>query len=189
MAITRSENMRRITARDTRPEIALHEALLTAGLKPDKHATTPVGRPDFVFGNSSVAVFVHGCQWHGCPDHYARPRTRSEFWALKLAGNVERDRRQAEALAAAGWKVVLVWEHEVVLDRTAAANRVRAALEGNDDIAPDWRVVKVEVVDEEARIERRFLVDTRNPDSRREITGRRVTAKARAPSSRRASAP
>ncbi|MBF6371191.1 very short patch repair endonuclease, partial [Nocardia puris] len=47
------------------------------------------------------------------------------WWADTLAGHVARDRATDEALRAAGWQVVRVWEHE---DPIAAADRVQAAL-------------------------------------------------------------
>ena len=55
-----------------------------------------------------------GCFWHGCPDHYVPPRSTIDFWSKKLAENVARDRRQTLALEAAGWRVVRVWECEVI---------------------------------------------------------------------------
>lgn len=30
------------------------------------------GKPDFVFPQSKLAVFVDGCFWHGCPIHAAQ---------------------------------------------------------------------------------------------------------------------
>jgi DNA mismatch endonuclease Vsr len=41
-------------------------------------------RPDFVFREQRVAVFVDGCFWHGCPTHGRRPATNTEFWDKKL---------------------------------------------------------------------------------------------------------
>jgi DNA mismatch endonuclease (patch repair protein) len=73
-----------------------------------------------------VAVFVDGCFWHRCPEHGTSPRTNSEYWQIKLDRNVARDRRNNDALAASGWVVVRVWEHEDVAD---AADRIEAILE------------------------------------------------------------
>jgi DNA mismatch endonuclease (patch repair protein) len=69
-------------------------------------------RPDIVFTRRKVAVFVDGCFWHVCPVHGRQPTRNEWYWTPKLRRNVERDRRADAALAAAGWHVVRVWEHE-----------------------------------------------------------------------------
>jgi DNA mismatch endonuclease (patch repair protein) len=85
-------------------------------------------RPDVVFTGARVAVFVDGCFWHRCPIHGSDPKANSDYWAPKLRRNVVRDRRVDQALEAAGWRVVRVWEHEAV-DGAAAriASTVSAA--------------------------------------------------------------
>jgi DNA mismatch endonuclease (patch repair protein) len=111
---------------DTRPEIALRSALHKLGLRFRKHASPVRGlrcRADVVFRPARVAVFVDGCFWHRCPEHGTSPETNSPYWTAKLDRNVNRDRRNDQALAAAGWKVVRVWEHEQPDD---AARRVAA---------------------------------------------------------------
>jgi DNA mismatch endonuclease (patch repair protein) len=59
-------------------------------------------------------VFVHGCFWHlhDCPYGRVKPATRADFWAAKRGENAERDRRNASALAAAGWNALVIWECE-----------------------------------------------------------------------------
>ena len=61
-------------------------------------------------------VFVNGCFWHaheGC-SRRSTPKSNVEFWTAKLLRNRERDRRQHAELTAAGWRVVDVWECELV---------------------------------------------------------------------------
>jgi len=82
-------------------------------------------RADLVFPSERLAVFVDGCFWHRCPDHGVRPTTNAGYWDAKIDGNVERDKRNDRALAAAGWTVLHVWEHE---DPAVAADRVADAL-------------------------------------------------------------
>lgn len=113
---------------DTRPELALRSELHRRGLRFRKHLAPIRGlrcRADVVFQTERVAVFCDGCYWHRCPDHGTEPATHSAYWTAKLDRNVVRDRRNDEALAAAGWRVVRVWEHE---DATAAADRVETAV-------------------------------------------------------------
>ena len=80
-------------------------------------------RPDFVFRERKLAVFVDGCFWHGCAKCYVRPRQNRKFWDEKFARNTERDRKVNQALKAAGWKVLRIWEHE--LKRKVAGRLVR----------------------------------------------------------------
>src|SRR5689334_1387580 len=98
--------MSRIRGSNTSPERLLRLALWRRGYRYRLHARTPVGAPDIVFGRRKVAVFVDGCFWHGCPEHYVRPRTRNAFWDAKLDENFKRDRRQTLALIQAGWRVL-----------------------------------------------------------------------------------
>lgn len=60
----------------------------------------------------SIAVFVDGCFWHGCPEHFRAPRANAEWWARKLEANRARDARKDAELRALGWEPVHVWEHE-----------------------------------------------------------------------------
>ena len=72
---------------------------------------------DIVFSRAKVAVFVDGCFWHGCPVHGSRlPHANAWYWPAKIEGNRLRDIDTTQRLAAEGWKVVRVWEHES-LDR------------------------------------------------------------------------
>lgn len=110
--------------RDTAPELALRRLLHAGGLRYRVDRAPVRGlrrRADLVFGPSRVAVYVDGCFWHGCPDHGRQPAANSAYWSAKLARNRSRDADTDAQLAAAGWKVVRVWEHE---PPEAAARRV-----------------------------------------------------------------
>jgi DNA mismatch endonuclease (patch repair protein) len=121
---------------ETGPEIALRSELHRRGLRFRKHAAPVAGlrcRADVIFPAARVAVFVDGCFWHRCPDHRTDPRTNSAYWSVKLDRNVERDRRNDAALAAAGWHVIRVWEHQVAADAARTIElivRDRAAAHG-----------------------------------------------------------
>ena len=69
-------------------------------------------KPDFVFRQARLALFVDGCFWHGCPKHATKPANNRLFWEKKLAGNQTRDRVVNRALRRAGWRVIRIWEHE-----------------------------------------------------------------------------
>lgn len=180
MGLSRSEQMARIRGTNTSPEVTLRRALWARGLRYRLHERTPAGRPDVVFSASRVAVFIDGCFWHGCPLHYARPRSREEFWSAKLVENVERDARQAVVLDAAGWHAVRLWEHEIITELESAVERVeRAVRGGGSPWAAQRRVRRVTEVG--SGLERREIVVLSDPSDVIEVTeGPRVTAKARA---------
>ncbi|MGO9291485.1 MAG: very short patch repair endonuclease, partial [Polyangia bacterium] len=84
-------------------------------------------KADLVFSRARTAVFVDGCFWHSCPLHGSSAQANPNWWAVKLAANVDRDRDTDQRLAAAGWTVVRVWEHENPL---SAADRVELVIRG-----------------------------------------------------------
>ncbi|MGW1812750.1 very short patch repair endonuclease [Streptomyces sp. NPDC002125] len=112
----RSRNMAAIKRRDTKPERAIRSLLHAAGKRYRVDVRLQLEnacpRPDIVFTRARVAVFVDGCFWHCCPDHGRQPSVNDGYWGPKLQRNVVRDRAADEALRAAGWTVVRVWEHE-----------------------------------------------------------------------------
>lgn len=65
-----------------------------------------------LFPSARVAVFVDGCYWHGCPQHFTMPVTNSDFWSAKIARNRERDLETTSSLEKRGWLVLRFWEHE-----------------------------------------------------------------------------
>ena len=71
------------------------------------------GKPDFVFFEHKVAVFVDGCFWHSCHIHGRHPRTNLDFWTKKLARNKARDRHVTAQLKTQGWRVIRIWEHSL----------------------------------------------------------------------------
>lgn len=126
-----ASKMRRQRSRDTAPELALRRRLHGLGLRYRvDHAPLPDQRrrrADIVFTRAKVAVFVDGCFWHCCPEHGTQPKVNGSYWGPKLEKNRERDHDTDDALAAAGWQVIRVWEHE---DPDEAAHRVAAAVLG-----------------------------------------------------------
>ena len=114
---------------DSRPEAALRRELYARGLRyrknPPIRTSVGVVRPDLTFPGQKVAVFVDGCFWHSCPLHGNVPGTNRDYWATKLNRNRERDHIVTAAMAADGWTVVRVWEHEPLTD---AAKTVETAV-------------------------------------------------------------
>ena len=114
--------------RDTAPELLIRRLLHAQGLRYRVDWPLPFDRrrrADIVFTKQKVAVFIDGCFWHGCPEHYIAPRANREYWADKVAGNEARDRDTDHRLHDTGWTVLRFWEHE---DAGDVARRVELVL-------------------------------------------------------------
>jgi len=86
-------------------------------------------RPDFVFRQALLTIFVDGCFWHGCPKHGTQPAGNRSFWKKKFARNIARDRLVNRTLRRAGWRVLRIWEHELARKNQARLlNRIQQAL-------------------------------------------------------------
>lgn len=123
----RRRNMQAIRGLDTKPELTVRRLLHGLGYRYGLHDRTLPGRPDIVFAARRMAIEVRGCFWHRHPDPSCRnailPATRREWWSEKLQRNVVRDARNLEALAAAGWQVLVVWGCET-RDQDALRHRL-----------------------------------------------------------------
>lgn len=124
--------MAAIRAKDTKPELALRAALRAAGATGYRlHRKDVPGRPDLAFIRWRVAVFVDGVFWHGHPDHWKPDKASSDYWRMKIARNIERDRLADAALSEQGWTVVRMWDQDVKHDIQGCCRRVLTALAAN----------------------------------------------------------
>lgn len=131
----RSAVMRRVKGRDTGPEMAVRRALTRLGARYRLHRKDLPGSPDIVLPGRRLALFVHGCFWHGhdCARGARVPKANRDYWLAKVGRNRVRDAASRVALEAAGWRVETLWECElkdqaVLSDRLAALLADQAAL-------------------------------------------------------------
>lgn len=112
--------MSAVKGKNTTPERVVRSRVFAAGFRYRLHVKTLPGSPDMVLSRYRVAVFVHGCFWHGhdCP-RGKRPQTNQTFWNRKIDHNIEHDRHVVAALEGSGWSVHTLWtcEMEVGLER------------------------------------------------------------------------
>jgi DNA mismatch endonuclease (patch repair protein) len=108
--------MRGNRARDTKAELAVRQLVHATGLRyrVDARPETDLRRTaDLLFTRAKVAVFVDGCYWHGCPEHFRMPAVNLDYWSMKIGRNRERDIETTARLEERGWMVLRFWEHEV----------------------------------------------------------------------------
>ena len=122
--------MSRQRRKNTAPEVEVRRELHARGVrfrtdvKLERDLRT---RADIAWRRLKLAIFIDGCFWHGCPEHATRPAANAEWWAVKLDGNIARDRRTDAILADRGWTVLRFWEHQAPAD---VADAIVAVLRG-----------------------------------------------------------
>lgn len=106
--------------RDTKPELKVRAMLRKMGYPGYRLQWKKApGHPDIAYPGRKIAIFINGCFWHhhaGCK-YATTPHTNVEFWETKFKNNIERDQRTTEALEAAGWTVITIWECQLKKDK------------------------------------------------------------------------
>jgi DNA mismatch endonuclease (patch repair protein) len=130
----RSAVMRRVKGKNTTPELAVRRLLRRLGARYRLHRADLPGKPDIVLPGRRLAIFVHGCFWHGhdCARGARVPKANRDYWLGKVGRNRARDAAHRIALEAAGWRVETVWECELK-DAARVEERMRALLP-----SPSW---------------------------------------------------
>ena len=129
----RRKTMRAVKSKGTRLEKRLWAMLAGMRLKGwKKNVETITGKPDVVFTDRRVAVFIDGCFWHGCPYCQRKlPTTNREYWERKIKRNVDLAQMHNEQLQRDGWMIVRIWEHEMT-DTARVRARILHALENKE---------------------------------------------------------
>jgi DNA mismatch endonuclease (patch repair protein) len=126
----RSAVMRRVKGRNTTPELAVRRALTRLGARYRLHRKDLPGKPDIVLPGRRLAIFVHGCFWHGhdCARGARVPKQNRDYWVGKVARNRARDAANREALTVLGWRVETIWECDLK-DADALSERLAHLLQ------------------------------------------------------------
>lgn len=106
-------------------ELRLIEILRRNRIKGWRRNIRLEGNPDFVFPLRNLIVFVDGCYWHGCPQHYRLPKSNKVYWQAKIDRNKRRDRRTTRHLRERGWNVMRIWQHDLS-DEVKLVTRIKA---------------------------------------------------------------
>lgn len=125
----RSSVMRQVKGRNTTPELTVRRALTRLGARFRLHRKDLPGAPDIVLPGRKLAIFVHGCFWHGheCARGAREPKANADYWRAKIGRNRERDAANQAKLAEAGWRAEVIWEC-ALKDEAALKARLRSLL-------------------------------------------------------------
>jgi DNA mismatch endonuclease (patch repair protein) len=124
--VQRSRAMQKVRLRNGPLETLIQQQLRKRGLKFRRHVRSLPGRPDIVFRDDRLVIFVDGDFWHG----WRLPvweHKLSKFWREKLRANRARDARNIRRLRTSGWRVVRVWQHEITRDPEKCVRRIEMA--------------------------------------------------------------
>jgi len=106
--------MSRVRSKNTAPELAVRKLLHSLGYRFRLHKKDLPGSPDIVLPRHKTVFFIHGCFWHGHTCSKGKmPKSNSQFWNEKIAGNIQRDRHGRKSLENLGWNVITLWECEI----------------------------------------------------------------------------
>jgi len=123
----RSYCMSRVKGKDTGLERVVRSELHKRGYRFRKHVKNMPGKPDIVFVNKKVVVFLDGDFWHGY--RFSQwERNLSKFWRKKIGETRKRDERNFAKLRRMGWRVIRIWEHSIDRDLNGVIRKICAAL-------------------------------------------------------------
>jgi DNA mismatch endonuclease (patch repair protein) len=120
----RRKNMQRIRSKKTVPEQKIAKELRRLKIYCTRNDSRILGKPDFVFRRRKVVVFVDSDFWHGHPERFIMPKTNVEYWQSKIEKNKVRDLKVTIELEKLGWKVIRIWEHEVMRETESVMERI-----------------------------------------------------------------
>jgi len=110
----RSEIMSYVKSKDSKIETLFRKELWKSGFRYRKNSGKYFGKPDIVLPKYKTTIFVDSCFWHGCKKHCRIPATNKKYWLNKIERNKERDKEVNKFYKKTGWKIVRIWEHELL---------------------------------------------------------------------------
>lgn len=124
----RSQIMSRIRGKNTGIEKIIFQALREQKIKFIKHPKRIKGRPDLIDPDRKLAIFIDGDFWHGWQFPRWKGKLPKKYWSEKIESNRKRDKTISVALRKSGWKVLRIWEHQILRDANGSIQKVTSFL-------------------------------------------------------------
>lgn len=125
----RSSLMSKIRSRDTKfEENFVRELRKKIKVKLKRNYQLIRGKPDIVFSDRKVCVFLDSDFWHGWQYPRWKHLLKNNFWRSKIETNRKRDRRVTYFLRRKGWNVLRLWEHGITNNTDGTLQRIKNAL-------------------------------------------------------------
>lgn len=116
--------MSKIRSCDTKVEKIVFRELLKRGVYFQKYYKKAIGNPDIALPSKKRAIFIDGDFWHGYQFSKLKKRLPKKYWLGKIENNIKRDRVNRAKLEKDGWKVLRIWEHEVMEDTERVIRKI-----------------------------------------------------------------
>lgn len=111
--------MSSIHSKNSKAELLAFRYLRHEGVYFQKHYKRAAGTPDIALPRKKIACFIDGDFWHGRRlEELKSKRGLEDYWTKKILRNVERDIEQRNELRSQGWRVIVVWESDILRKRT-----------------------------------------------------------------------
>lgn len=115
----RKEVMSAIRSKNSKAELLVFQYLHKNEIYYQKHYNRALGKPDIALPRKKLAVFIDGDFWHGKNmERRLRGRANDDYWVKKIQANVTRDKNQRFNLESSGWRLLAVWESDILRKRT-----------------------------------------------------------------------
>jgi DNA mismatch endonuclease, patch repair protein len=124
----RSLIMGAVKGKDNLLELEFCKKLKRAGLRFSRNVSRLPGKPDVVFKNRELVIFLDGCFWHGCRKHFKLPKSNQIFWQSKIEGNMRRDKQINKFYKDMGWTVLRFWQHNITRNPNKLIDKIQKML-------------------------------------------------------------
>lgn len=124
-----SLRMRQVKTENTSIEQRVRSILHKMGYRFSLRNNKLYGKPDVILPKHGTVIFVHGCFWHGhtCKKGRLRPVRHAAYWIEKIEHNKQRDKKVYRGLKNLGWKVITIWECQII-NQAKLIDKFKAAL-------------------------------------------------------------
>lgn len=124
----RRRNMQNIRSKNTRIEQLMFAELKKHRIKFSRYYDAP-GKPDAAVPGKKTAVFLDSDFWHGWRFKKWKNKLPKAYWRAKIERNIKRDKSNSAKLRRRGWKVIRIWEHQILKNPEQCTEKIIQAIE------------------------------------------------------------